>query len=320
MAIRPPFMSQGQANDAYALASLGTGLAWLAGGVAAGPAALALGLFGAGAIANNCGPNHNDPHMQFTGSGARPPEPLSYPTWTPEIYEAIGEMESRLVQNYGQNAVYCFRRMACEGYTISDAFETLMSLLNSLKAKGYWRNGRIESANASPKALFDRLLGRRVASPELQEWFGDQFFQSVWHNLLKHRPTQEGRETGATQMAIMIYILGLTPVTDKPVCRLKWWPDRRPRMPLFYAADWKWYSFGPIYEFRERWERILDRRINVGMPLSLVDEADDLYHYRIEEHRGDAPPGHPGHVLWSSVIFEREKPFPATEEDMRGKL
>lgn len=91
-------------------------------------------------------------------------------------------------------------------------------------------------------------------------------------------------------------------------------------MPLFYAADWKWYSCGPVYEFRERWEGILDRRINVGMPLSLVDEADDLYHYRIEEHRGDAPPGHPGHILWSSVIFEREKPFPASEEDMRGKL
>ena len=50
---RPPLMSQGQANDLYSYTAISTGLMFLAGGLAAGPAAIALGLYGVGDTANN---------------------------------------------------------------------------------------------------------------------------------------------------------------------------------------------------------------------------------------------------------------------------
>ncbi len=327
---RPPLMSRGQANDFYAYTTIGTGLMFLAGGLAAGPAAIALGLCGLGAAANNrresgrCGWR---PEMVFQPPAVVPPGPLSNLDWTQEEYDRLDRIEARLKRDFGMNAVHCFRMMITEGHPIGGAEDVLRTLLASLKSNGYWSNGAIDSGDLTPKQLLDQITGRRVASFELQQWFHPQYFpgfyQAAAENSIRKGEHPDVQQRHLIDISLMIYILGLTPISDKPVRRIKWWVDRYSEKlnghPLYFVSDWDWFVGATVEALRDRWEWVVNNMMRKhGMPQYLADEADDLWHYRVEPHRGDAPPGHPGGVLISSVLFGRTKSFPATEEDMRG--
>lgn len=322
MTLRPPLMSKGQANDFYSYMTIGTGLMWLAGGVAAGPAAITLGLCGAGAIANNHrggGQNARNPQMSFTPEQAAPPPPLDDGLPSPEAVAYVKNVEDDLKKQFGINAVYCYRNMVREGYDTGSAYKTLFDLLGPLKQQGYWKNGQIQSGNVTPKELLDQIMGRRAASPELQKYLNNKWFRDLYDEISGDNE-RDGLDPLVNQgvldhFSMMLYILGLEPISDKPVRRIKHWVDRG-NHPLYYVADWNWFCGGPLHQFRERWEDVL--RMS-GLPNHLADEAESLFEYRVEIHRGEAPPGHPGGVLWSSVFFGRTKSFPATEEDMRGK-
>ncbi|PQO30116.1 hypothetical protein [Blastopirellula marina] len=327
---RPPLMSRGQANDFYSYTAIGTGLMWLAGGLAAGPAALALGLCGAGAIANNrrsSGRNAYNPQMIFQPPNMAPPGPLDRGL-PPEAMPYVNEVEGILRSHFGENAVHCYRQMVLEGYTTKDAYETLYKLLAALREQGYWDKGQILSGQLPPKQLLDQVTGRRVASPELQQYFHPDYFPGFYQGVV-NRGDKDGHYLQDTLVVISlwIYILGLTPITNTPVRRIKVWWDRISHLrdgtsghPFYFVADWDWFVEGTVEQIRERWDWLIFKmmRDKHGMPQHLIDECEDLWHYRVEPHRGDAPPGHPGGVLISSVLFGRTKSFSATEEDMRG--
>ena len=329
---RPPLMSRGQANDFYTYMSIGTGLMFLAGGLAAGPAAIALGLCGAGAVANNrrsSGRNAYNPQMTFQPPKTNPPGPLKYPHWEQEAYDALAEREAQLEKDFGINAVYCYCSMILEGYQIKEGYSILYPFLQALREQGYWDKGQIQSGNLTPKQLLDQVTGCRVASPELQQYFHADYFSGFYRGVV-NRGDKDDHYLQDTLVVISLwmYILGLTPITNMPVRRIKVWWDRISRLPdgssghpLYYVSDWDWFVEGTVEQIRERWEWLIFKmmRDKHGMPQHLIDECEDLWHYRVESHRGEEPPGHPGGVLVSSVLFGRTKSFPATEEDMRGK-
>lgn len=324
---RPPLMSQGQANDFYSYTAIGTGLMFLAGGLAAGPAALALGLCGAGAVANNrreSGRNGYNPKMAFQSPNTEPPGGLSNPNWPPEAYEALAEREDELGKRFGMNAVYCYRSMILEGYKIKEGYDILYPFLQALRDQWHWDKGQIQSGNLTAKQILDYATGRRVASPELQQYFHPDYFSDFYRGVVKHPNCDASRaEQELSIISVWIYILGLAPISDMPVRRVKVWWDRTEstgRHPLYFVADWDWFALGTYEEIYERYNFVVQKCMveRNGMPQHLADEADDLWHYRVEPHRGDEPPGHPGGVLISSVLFGRTKSFPATEEDMRG--
>ncbi len=324
---RPPLMSQGQANDFYSYMSIGTGLMWLAGGLAAGPAALALGLCGAGAVANNrrsSGRNAYNPQMVYQPPNTAPPAPLEHPNWEPCVYEAVAEREARLEKEFGINAVYCYRQMVMEGYKIMEAADVLCSFLIALRDQGYWDKGKIQSDQLTPKQLLDHVTGRRVDSPELQQYFHPDYFPGFYKGFANRGDKNDHYlQDTLVVISLWIYILGLAPITNMPVRRIKVWWDRCDRLghPLYFVADWDWFVKGTVEQIRERWEWLIFRmmRDKYGMPRHLLDECEDLWQYRVEPHHGDEPPGHPGGVLISSVLFGRTKCFPATEEDMIGR-
>jgi len=317
-------MSQGQTNDFYSYMTIGTGLMWLAGGLAAGPAALALGLCGAGAVANNRrsnGRNAYNPKMSFQPQNTTPPGSLSNPNWPQEAYDALAEREAQLEKEFGINAVYCYRFMILEGHLIKEGYDALYPFLQTLRDQGYWDKGQIISGEFTPKQLLDYVSGRRVASPELQQYFHPDYFPDFYGSIQKR--CDADRAQGELKLiSVWIYILGLAPIVDMPVRRVKYWLDCDDgSCPLYFVADWDWFVCGTYDQVYERYNYVI-QRFMVGqhnMPQHLVDECDDLWHYRVEVHRGDEPPGHPGGVLMSSVLFGRTKSFPATEEDMQGR-
>lgn len=333
MAIRPPLMSRGQANDFYSYMGIGTGLMFLAGGVAAGPAALALGLCGLGAVSNNrresgrCGWL---PQMVYQPPNTKPPAPLSFPHWEQWAYDAVRDHEAELEREFGINAVYCYRYMVLEGHKINQGHADLCALLYALREQGYWGNGRIQSGNLTPKQLLDQITGRRVASLEMQRFFHPQYFAQFYEgardNSIRKGESELVQQRHLIDFSLMIYILGLTPISNRPVHRIKWWADRlwsddpSRGHPLYYVADWDWFVGDTVDQLRGRWDWVMEDMVRRnGMPRHFVDEADDLWHYRVEVHRGDGPPGHPGGVLMSNVLFGRTQSYPATEEDMLGK-
>lgn len=323
---RPPLMSQGQANDFYSYTAIGTGLFFLAGGLAAGPAAIALGLCGAGAVANNRqsrGRNASNPQMRLTPQQTAPPPPLTDGLQSAEAVQYVARVEADLKENYGINAVYCYRNMVREGHDTCQAYHDLSHFLGDLKVRGYWNNGRIQHGSMTPKQVLDQLVGRRVASPEMQQYINSEWFRNFYNDIAaahqRDRIDPMSTQGALFQLSMMIYIFGLEPISDMPVRRIKCWADRQDQ--LYYVADWNWYCGGLLHQFRHRWERVLHRACHMfGMPHHLLTEAEDLFRYRVEDHISDDPPGHPGGVLLSSVLFGRTKSFSATEEDMRGKL
>ena len=322
--IRPPFFTKGQANDGYTYASLGIGLFWLAGGVAAGPAAAALALCGAGFALNNAnvGRNSEDPKLVFLPKAPTlgPPDPLTNQTWTNDDYTFVQDAENRLLSQYGQNAVYCFRQMVLEGHSHQDAFAMLSHVLEELVKRNKWRNGFVQSNGQTPKRILDELFGRRVASPELESWISSDGLREYYQYQCGRTDDYLTLQYVLTTLSMIVYILGLEPICDKPVRRIKWWTKASHRKTVFYVSDWTWFTANSISDFRYRWRLIIDNRLRAGMPKRLEQEAEDLFDYRVEEHNDpDTPPCRSDGFRWKNVLFDNES-YPATEENMMGVL
>lgn len=167
--LRPPLMSKGQADDFYAYSAIGTGLFWLAGGLATGPVALTLALCGAGAAINHAPKKSNNPNMQWTTPTGPPPFPNDMP---PEPRQYVVEREKELEQRFGMNAVYCYRTMIYEGQALGPAFETLWNSLAHLKSQGYWRNGQIQGSDGEgPPGHPDPNDEQPISLTSLKEFF-----------------------------------------------------------------------------------------------------------------------------------------------------
>lgn len=72
--LRPPLVTKGQMEDIYGMTTLGAGALWLIGGIAAGPAALALAACGVGAIANRSTIRYDGPKLDYA-----PPDQVPRP-------------------------------------------------------------------------------------------------------------------------------------------------------------------------------------------------------------------------------------------------
>lgn len=132
--IRPPFVSQGKADDLYGIAGIGAGLTWLIGGMAAAPAAAIIAACGAGVALNHSRIGDKRHSLTYVP----PTTPPDRPSLQPNDSLTASKCERDLEQEFGINAVYCYRTMLSEGKDAWQAFNTLRAMLREMIQRGLW--------------------------------------------------------------------------------------------------------------------------------------------------------------------------------------
>jgi len=346
--MRPPLMTKGQADDFYGYMTIGTGLMWLVGGVAAGPAAIAIAACAAGTVANRMGVNGNNPQMRWRPPQG-PPGPLE--GLPPDVAKYVHGREGDLRREFGENAVYCYRQMVFERWQPEAAYNFFVATVRPLKEQGYWVDGRLQgNPGESAQQLLMRISGRgtimRRSSVFTHQWF-QQFWGGISRNLTRNNAPQTIWDKMMIDTSMLIYVLGVEPICDKPVTRIKVWLnyDNKASWPVYYVSGDRWYFYDNLETeadgglpgrtaearainaqrnrlgWRGRFDAFLEMETKSGMlgPDEL-DECEALWQYRVEPHHSEGPPGHPDPsvVSWKNVLFGRNQGSPASAEDMRG--
>lgn len=151
----PPF-TKGQADDGAVFTSIGAGLMWLAGG----PASVALGLLtysGLTIALNHSNIGDDTPKLNYNPD--LPPEKPTVPfdQILPQFHA-----EREIKEEFGQNALNCYRTMVSEGQDPWDAKNRLQLLLTELKRRGLWKDGKlVGDPNETPEQRLTRDIEQK---------------------------------------------------------------------------------------------------------------------------------------------------------------